>query len=150
MKDREKIKIKTPMSKLIEVFGINSDEVTHYLNIENGKIAIHSNICGAFDEDGNEIKRENPFASKKYLELPGFLSYEAFMDMERFTETVTDEQAQNKLIKVLSGKNPIQRFYKILESNPDLDKEWHRYRENCLRLRIIDWLNDNNLQLVEF
>ena len=150
MMRKEKRKINTSMVTLMEIFGISSDELTYYLNSETGKIAIHSNLSGAFDENGNEIKEKNPFAGKKYIEIPGILSYEAFKDMERFSETIVNEEIQQKLHTALHKKNPIRLFYRLLDENPQVDKEWTDYRDNCIRLRVLSWLNDNNLELVGF
>jgi len=73
-----KKKIHTPIARLMEVFDLGSDEVTHYLDIESGKLAIHSNISGAFDEDGNEIKGTNPFHNKNISKYREYLHMKPF------------------------------------------------------------------------
>lgn len=149
MKQKKSAKRKIPISmfELLDVFGITSDEITHYLNIETGKFAIHSNFSGAFDENGNEIKEKNPFAGKKYIEIPGVMSYEAFRDMERFVQTVKDIKLQKRLTKILDGKGPFQHFVKYLSDFPEEKKDWEKFKKECIKKRAIEWLKDNNLGL---
>lgn len=142
-----KKKISTPIAKLMEVFDLGSDEVTHYLDTESGKLAIHSNLSGAFDEDGNEIKGTNPFHNKKYIEIPGIYAYEAFLDMGRFSDTVKDQDLRQRLHNRLNGKNPVTRFKKLLEDFPQEEKRWELYRNQAIRKRVLNWLAENGLEL---
>ncbi len=142
-----KKKIHTPIANLMEVFDLGSDEVTHYLDIESGKLAIHSNISGAFDEDGNEIKGTNPFHNKKYIEIPGIYAYEAFLDMGRFADTVKDQELGQRLHTRLNSRNPVTRFKKLLAESPREEKRWELYRNNAIRKRVLGWLAENGLEL---
>ena len=147
-KDGEKSTIvPIKMEKLKEAFNFSSDDVTHYLNIKLGKIAMHSNFGGAFDEEGHPIRESNPFDKDHYIEIPGILYYEAYRDMERFTQTVTDTSLQKKLRKAIAGKGAFRRFAVILLDHPEERERWANFQEECIRERIFKWLEENNLEL---
>lgn len=149
MEKPKKRKIKISLEKLKEAFNFSSDDVTHYLNVEKGKIAMHSNFGGAFDEDGNEIHESNPFYKKVYIEIPGILYYEAYRDMERFTESLKDQNIKKKLKKAISSKGAFRLFTYVLMDHHDTREAWFRFQEECVRQRIFDWLEENGLELEE-
>ncbi len=145
----KKKKIRISFQKLKEAFNFSSDDVTHYLNIKKGSIAMHSNFSGAFDEDGNEICEPNPFYKNIYVEIPGILYYEAYRDMERFAEQVKDENIQKKLKKAINNKGAFRLFTYVLMDYPEERENWFKFQEECVRNRIFDWLEENNLELEE-
>lgn len=149
MKASKRKQVKISLATLKEAFNFSSDDVTHYLNIEEGKIAMHSNFGGAFDEDGNLIKESDPFNKKKYVEIPGVLYYEAYKDMERFTKSVDDENLRRKLRTAIAGKGAFRRFTYILLDYPEEREYWANFQEAQIQKRIFDWLEENNLELVE-
>lgn len=145
----KKKKIEISFQKLKEAFNFSSDDVTHYLNIEKGRIAMHSNFSGAFDEDGNEICESNPFYKNIYIEIPGILYYEAYRDMERYAEQVKDEDIRKKLRKAINSKGAFRLFTYVLMDYPEERENWFKFQEECVRNRIFDWLEENNLELEE-
>jgi hypothetical protein len=149
MVEKKKRKIRISFEKLKEAFNFSSDDVTHYLNIEKGQIAMHSNFSGAFDEDGNEIHESNPFYKNIYIEIPGILYYEAYRDMERFADQVKSESVRKKLKKAISSKGAFRMFTYVLMDYPEERENWFKFQEECVRNRIFDWLDDNHLELEE-
>ena len=99
------------------------------------------------DENGNEIKEKNPFAGKKYVEIPGVMSYEAFRDMEHFVQTIEDPKMRRRLEKILDGKGPFQQFVKYLSNHPEEKARWEKYKKDCIKKRALEWLKENNLSL---
>jgi hypothetical protein len=149
MKTDKKRQVKISMTTLKEAFNFSSDDVTHYLNVEEGKIAMHSNFGGAFDEEGNHIQESDPFNKKKYIEIPGVLYYEAYKDMERFAGSVVDENLKRKLYIAIAGKGAFRRFTYILLDYPREREQWVNFQEAQIQKRIFDWLEENNLELVD-
>lgn len=149
MDNPKKKKIKISLEKLKEAFNFSSDDVTHYLNIEKGMIAMHSNFGGAFDEEGNQIHESNPFYKKEYIEIPGILYYEAYRDMERFAESVDDEDIKKKLRKAITSKGAFRLFTYVLMDHHEIREAWFRFQEESVRQRIFNWLEENNLELEE-
>lgn len=142
-----KRKVAAPLRELLRVFEFCSDEMTYYLNIETGKVAMYSNLSGGFDEDGNEIGNKNAFASSKYVEISGTHSYEVFRDMERFVETVLNPALKEKLATLFKERGALRRFKELLSNYPEEQNNWLTFRKNCLLERIYEWLKDNDLEL---
>ena len=142
-----KRKVVAPIRELLRVFEFCSDEMTYYLNIETGKVAMYSNLSGGFDEDGNEIEDKNAFASGKYVEISGTHSYEVFRDMERFVETLRDSTLQEKLTGIFKERGAFRRFKELLSNYPEEQSNWLTFRKKCLLDRIYNWLEENDLEL---
>jgi hypothetical protein len=142
-----KRKVAAPLRELLRVFEFCSDEMTYYLNIETGKVAMYSNLSGGFDEDGNEIGNKNAFASSKYVEISGTHSYEVFRDMERFVEMVLNPALKEKLATLFKERGALRRFKELLSNYPEEQNNWLTFRKNCLLERIYEWLKDNDLEL---
>lgn len=142
-----KRKVVASIRELLRVFEFCSDEMTYYLNIETGKVAMYSNLSGGFDEKGNEIENKNAFASNKYVEISGTHSYEVFRDMERFVETVQDSTLQEKLAAVFKERGAIRRFKELLSNHTKEQSDWLTFRKKCLLERIYNWLEENELEL---
>ncbi|MCK5057214.1 MAG: hypothetical protein KAT34_11200 [Candidatus Aminicenantes bacterium] len=142
-----KRKVVAPLRELLRVFEFCSDEMTYYLNIETGKVAMYSNLSGGFDEKGNEIKNKNVFASNNYVEISGTHSYEVFRDMERFAERMQNLALKEKLEAVFKERGAFRRFKGLLANYPEEQINWLTFRKKCLLERIYEWLDDNDLEL---
>jgi hypothetical protein len=146
-----KRKIKTTMDDLIMAFEMNANEYSQYLNLETGGIAIISELGDSFDENGNEIEDVDEFISqlddKKYLPIPGSESHEAFEDMEHFIDTVNSEKIKQELRNALGMRRPFYHFKDILLNYPNKQKRWFSFQEQAARKQIMDWLEQNNLEL---
>lgn len=141
--------IKMDMDELIKAFDIGSDDVTRYLNINTGKIAVHTNFGGGFDETGRQIEHRDAFDSTEYVEVTGSFTYEAYRDMEKFIETVNDKYLRAKLGAALAKPNPFSSFKKALLDDPEENGRWYKFRRECIRQRIYTWLDENNIELAE-
>jgi len=61
-------------------------------------------------------------------------------------------QSENKIFEdtsseTLQRENGVDHFYQMLESSPELKKQWVDYRSAALRNTILTWLCDNNIEL---
>lgn len=146
-----KRKIKAKMDDLLMSFDMNADEHSQYLNLETGGIAIISEYGDSFDEHGNEIEDTEIFLDQeKYISIPGSRSDEAYRDMERFIETkVKGKHLQKELLDALQMRRPFRRFKDVLTRFPRVQAHWYEFEEECTRQRIIEWLEDNDLELEE-
>ncbi len=142
-----KRKVNASLEELMRVFEFSSDDMTHYLNIENGKVAMYSNLSGGFDEEGNEIKDSDAFADDRYVEITGMHPYEAFRDMEQFVETLPDSFLKKKLTAVLKGRSAFHRFKEVLAAHSKEKQLWLSFKKECVLKRVYDWLEENELEL---
>jgi len=142
-----KRRVNITLDELTQVFEFSSDEMTHYLNIETGKVAMYSNLTGGFDEHGEEIKNANAFADPKYVEIWGIHPYEVFRDMENFVETLADGLLKERLKAILTARSAFHRFKEELTKNPGEHQRWLVFKKECCLKRIYDWLDDNDLEI---
>ena len=147
MNNQDKIKVNIKFKDLLKAFFYTSDDVTRYLNIETGEIAMHSNFSGAFDSKGNPIKETDFFNSKKHVEIPGIFSFELFRDMERFTENLDDKKMTEKLHRAIEKSTPFRSFRKVLNDYPEIREKWLHFEAEANRNRVLEWLAANNLEL---
>lgn len=147
MNNQDKIKVNIKFKDLQKAFFYTSDDVTRYLNIETGEIAMHSNFGGAVDSKGNPIKETDFFHSKKHIEIPGIFSFELFRDMEKFTENLDDKKLIEKLCQALERKTPFRGFRKVLSDYPEIRDKWLHFEAEANRKRVLEWLDTNNLEL---
>lgn len=137
------------MEELIEVFNFSSDDMTHYLNMVSGKIAMYSNLSGGFDEDGNEIQDAHVFQDDKYIEITGMHAYESYRDMEKFNSQQEESELKEQLIQAVNNKGPFKRFREVLDRHPEASQKWQGFKRECVIQRIYLWLDENNLVLEE-
>ena len=142
-----KKKIRIDLNQIMEAFDMHSDEITYYLNIETGNIAMYSNISGGFDENGNEIKDRDSFYDKKYKEIPGTFTYEAFKDVERFIETIEDDRLKQELELSPQVKSSVPHFKNILSYYPKERDRWLQFKEEQVRERIQNWLDKYDIEI---
>ena len=69
--------------------------------------------------------------------------------MVAFTETVEDEDLQEKLWIALDGKGCFHRFKDVLLDYPEERERWFEFRDERTEQRVLDWLEENELQLEE-
>jgi hypothetical protein len=62
---------------------------------------------------------------------------------------VKDEQLQKKLKKAITSKGAFRLFTYVLMDHYQEREEWFKFQEECVRKRIFDWLEENNLELEE-
>jgi len=139
------------MDRLFLAFDDDANEVSNYLNLEIGGIVRISELSDSFNEYGNEIEDVDEFSvqlyTEKYLPIPGSQSHESYEVMEQFIETVNNTTLQEKLINALNARRPFRRFKDVLMDYASEEKGWFKFEENNITQRILNWLEENNLEL---
>lgn len=142
-------KVKIILNELINVFEEDSFEIQHFLGVETGEIItlIDEGISG---EDDTELREEiEKGFNKRYFRIPEQDSHEEYRDMVRFTETVEDENLQEKLWIALDGKGAFRRFKDVLYDYPEERERWFVFQNERVKQRVLDWLEVNDLELEE-
>jgi hypothetical protein len=78
----------------------------------------------------------------RYIEIPKSDSDVAFEDMEDFTDEVQNPKVQHQLSQALGMNHPFRHFKDVLANYPDEQEQWFKYKEECLREKIVEWLKD--------
>jgi threonine dehydrogenase-like Zn-dependent dehydrogenase len=87
--------------------------------------------------------------SDRYLAVPEQDSREGFRDMEDFVLSVEDEQVQQRLARALGGRGTFRRFKDALLDLPQERERWFQFQEQRKKQRILDWLEENDIEPVE-
>jgi hypothetical protein len=67
--------------------------------------------------------------------------------MEDLIATVKDEHLAELLYLAINGRCAFRRFKDVLESYPDERERWFRFRDDRLRERALQWLEDIGVSL---
>ena len=98
---------------------------------------------GENDMDDEEIEDFNN--NPNVISLPGIAELNEYEDMVSFVDSLTDDYIKEKLYNVLKGKGAFSRFKKEI-AYLGLREKWFKYRDECLRQKVINWLKENEVE----
>lgn len=98
-------------------------------------------------EEIQEIYERMENEPERYLGIPTESSREGYRDMEASTETVEDENLKEKLWIALDGRGAFRRFKDVLSGYPEKKKEWFEFKEERIKQRVMEWLEENEIEL---
>ncbi|PWW07529.1 uncharacterized protein UPF0158 [Paenibacillus cellulosilyticus] len=138
---------KDQFKELADTYDTHTDGMDWYLNIETGEIVMLRDFdVDDEEEELNELVEEG--FNMTYFRIPQRDSNEGYCDMVDFTETVQDAALRLELCDILNGGRKIfRRFKDELSSNKTELERYYRYLESRNRDRILDWLEEINVQL---
>ena len=73
----------------------------------------------------------------------------AFQDMEDFAGSVTNQRVRQQLYAALQGNRPFRRFRDAIAAYPRDEERWFAFRDEQLRKRMRDWLEQEGIELIE-
>jgi len=112
-----------------------------YLNKETGAIMaiLDSDNWQNYDEEPwEDVINELEENWEKYVEIPKMESHESFELMADFSETVDNENLQNKLINALNRSHPFRNFKWIIDNSGPFRQKWFDFKNQ----RLIQWVKD--------
>lgn len=86
-------------------------------------------------------------SSERFLDIPERDSRDEYNDMVDFAETITDDHLGELLAVALHGKGAFGRFKDVLGNYPEERQRWFEFSDNRLKKRIIEWLEDEDIEL---
>ncbi len=84
----------------------------------------------------------------RYFRVPRDESDDAYSDMEDFIATLKNPRLQDRLNDALRGKGAFRRFRDVLAEHEDEGERWFAFKRECLRRRILQWLDEEGIQAV--
>lgn len=133
--------------RLMDVFTKSDDERDFYLDKIEGFL-IHVNQ----DKSEEELKAlEDEIAKNhdRYCIIPKMTFFEVKKFMENFiNEKVYDIDTKEKLLDIISSKEPRENFLEYIYDNLTELEKWQQYFQERSRIRIIEWLRSQNIQFV--
>jgi hypothetical protein len=82
----------------------------------------------------------------RYIEVPRVGSHEAYRDMEKFIATVRDARLQDRLYRAIGGRGAFRYFRDVLYEHPSEQKRWYAFKDECMRRRVLDWLEQEEIE----
>ncbi len=133
--------------RLMEAFAKSDDERDFYVDRFEGFL-VYVDLDKSQDEL-DELAQELTSNSDRYCMIPKLTFYEVKKVMEGFVnEKVYDIDTKEKLLDIISSKEARENFLEfIYDHHTELEK-WQQYYQERFRVRIIEWLRNNQFDFV--
>ena len=133
--------------RLMEVFAKSDDERDFYLDRQEGfLIYVDLDKSQAELDDLEKELKEN---SERYCAIPKLTFYEIKKIMEGFVnEKVYDIDTKEKLIDIIQSKEARENFLEFIYDHHSELEKWQQYYQEKFRVRIIEWLRNNQFDFV--
>jgi len=140
-------KVKANLSELIDAFNNCQIGYEYYLDTKTGELLLVSDEFMDTNET-EEIYERLDSEPERYLNIPTESSREGYQDMVAFTESLEDENLKEKLWIALNGRGAFRRFKDVLLSYPEKREEWFKFQDKRLEKRVMEWLEENEIELI--
>lgn len=133
--------------RLMEAFAKSDDERDFYLDRAEGFL-LYVDLDKP-EEDLDRFEKEISQNADRYVAIPKMTFYETKKIMEGFVnEKVYDIDTKEKLLEIIQAKEARENFLEfIFDHHSELEK-WQQYYLERSRIRIIEWLRQNNFEFV--
>jgi hypothetical protein len=147
-------KVKTAQSPLIlrahrlmEAFAKSDDERDFYLDNVEGFIIFVD--LGKTQQELDALAEELSVNRQRYCLIPKLTFYEIKKIMEGFVnEKVYDIDTKEKMLDIIQSKDARDNFLEFIWDHLTELEKWQQYYQERSRIRIIEWLRNNNFQFV--
>ena len=101
------------------------------------------------DEETGKLKNQIEEELDRYEPIPKAESYEGYRDMQAFIATVEDDHLSELLEVAINGKGAFRRFKDVLLNYPEERERWFQFKDDRMKERALEWLDDIDVTLVE-
>jgi hypothetical protein len=133
--------------RLMDAFAKSDDERDFYLDKVEGFLLYVDQ-----DKEAQEIEsleRELGVSKERYCLIPKMTFYEIKKFMEGFVhEKVYDIDTKEKLLDLISAKDSRENFLEFIYDHLTELEKWQLYYQERFRIRIIEWLRQQNIHFV--
>ena len=144
---QKKKTLKIDLDELYDAMENSSYEVEYYLDLETGEILFVSEDMD--DEETGKLKNQIEEELDRYELIPKAESYEGYRDMQAFIATVEDDHLSELLEVAINGKGAFRRFKDVLLNYPEERERWFQFKDDRMKERALEWLDDIDVTLVE-
>lgn len=137
--------LRIDLDELCSAMEDSSDEHNYYLDIETGKLLLISDYMD--DEETKKLRDKVDENFDRYEPLPKAESYEGYEDIEDFIGTISDDNLAELLHVAVSGKGAFRRFKDVLERYPEERERWFQFKNDKLKQRALEWLENIGVSL---
>ena len=133
--------------RLMDAFAKSDDERDFYLDTVEGFILFVNLDKGL--KELEELSRELKENLKRYRLIPKMTFYETKKFMEGFiNEKVYDIDTKEKLSDIIQSKEARENFLEFIYDHLTELEKWQQYYVERSRIRIIEWLRNEQIQFV--
>lgn len=135
------------LHRLMDAFAKSDDERDFFLDRMEGFVLFAD--LDKSEEDLEKLHTELASHPDRYALLPKLTFYEVKKIMEGFVnEKLYDIDTKEKLLDIIQSKDARERFLEfIYDQETELEK-WQQYYQERSRVRIIEWLRNNQFHFV--
>jgi hypothetical protein len=135
------------IDELCSAMENSSYENDYYLDLETGEILFLSGYMD--DEETEKLRDRIDEDADRYEQIPKAQSYEGYEDMKDFIATVEDEHLAELLEVAINGKGAFRRFKDVLLGYLEERERWFKFKDDRVRERALEWLDDIDVTLSE-
>lgn len=133
--------------RLMDAFAKSNDERDFYLDRMEGFI-LYADLDKSETEIQN-LEKELEKHSDRYVLIPKLTFYETKKIMEGFVnEKVYDIDTKEKLLDIIQSKEARENFLEFIYDHHSEYEKWQQFYQERSRIRIIEWLRQNNFYFV--
>lgn len=133
--------------RLMEAFAKADDERDFYLDRLEGFIVYVE--LDKTQEELDNLYRVLEEMGDRYCQIPKLTFYETKKIMEGFVnEKVYDIDTKEKLLDIIQSKEARENFLEFVYDHHSEFEKWQQYYQERSRIRIIEWLRNNNFHFV--
>lgn len=82
----------------------------------------------------------------RFIQVPAQRSGEAYEDMDRFIDTLSDPQLQDRLHRAIQGRGAFRRFKDTLLDYPQERVRWFAFHNAAVMDRVLEWLEEIGIE----
>lgn len=135
--------MKCKLSLIIEGMDRANVNETYYLNENNGRVWVSTDM-GNFYIDNNEELSDEYLYNDSSISLPGQYEINEYKIIKDFIETIKDNQMKNQLLIVIQGTGAFRRF-KDSCINYGIINNWYKFKNNAYYELAKEWCLWNNI-----
>jgi len=143
----EKKALKINLDELCEAMDDSSYEREYYLDLNTGEVLFTSDYMD--DKESLKLKDRIEKDFDRYEHIPKAESREGYEDIVDFIATVEDERLAELLEVAINGKGAFRRFKDVLLNYPEERERWFEFKDDRMRERAREWLDDIDVSLSE-
>lgn len=133
--------------RIMEAFAKSDDERDFYLDRQEGFL-IYIDLDKS-QEEIDELLKELASNPDRYCAIPKLTFYEIKKVMEGFVnEKIYDIDTKEKLLDIISSKEAKDNFLEFIYDHHSELEKWQQYYQERFRVRIIEWLRNNQFDFV--
>jgi hypothetical protein len=133
--------------RLMDAFAKSDDERDFYLDRQEGFL-IYADL-DKLQEELEDLENELTTNSERYCAIPKLTFYEVKKIMEGFVnEKVYDIDTKEKLLDIIQSKEARENFLEFIYDHHSELEKWQQYYQEKFRIRIIEWLRNNQFDFV--